>query len=153
MSVKVDKTVWENIKKDLRKGKDLELNVGFFPDQKYGPENDNLFVAQVAQFNEEGSDTNPPRPFMRVGFGGALKKGMYKSYFTDAINRIVSGESSFLKEYTKLGPIFVADMKEIIEEWDTPSNSPKTIEAKGFNDPLVWTGTMHDAVDFRVEKE
>ncbi|MNQ84480.1 hypothetical protein D3C85_996100 [compost metagenome] len=109
-------------------------------------------MAQVAQWNEEGSDTNPPRPFMRVGFGGALKKGFYKSYFTEAIERISSGQTTFKQEYTKLGPMFVADMKEVIEEWDSPPNSPKTVEAKGFNDPLVWTGTLHDAVDFRIEK-
>lgn len=154
MSVKADYSVWNKIKKDLRKGKDLELNIGWFPDQKYGPENDNLFVAQVAQWQEEGVPQNniPPRPFMRVGFGGALRKGMYDKYFKESIERILEGKSSFLKEYTKLGPMFVNDMQEIIEDWSTPPNSPFTVEQKGFNNPLIDSSTMLESVDFRIEK-
>ena len=58
-----DTRVWESMKKNLKAGKHLSVNVGFF-DEMYGPENDNLYVAQVAQWQEEGTDKIPMRPLV-----------------------------------------------------------------------------------------
>lgn len=148
-----DSSVWEKMRKEALKPNVEVLRVGFFPGDNYGPENDSLPVAQIAAWNEYGTITNPPRPFMRVGIGTPLRRGVYNSYFTDSIKRIVEGKSSFRQEYAILGKVLVEDMKEVIEKWDSPPNSPRTVEEKGFNDPLVWTGTMHDSVKAKVEKE
>lgn len=148
----VDKSAWKRMKKDLLKAAAQEVQVGFFGGSNYGPENDNLPVAQVAQWNEEGSATNPTRPFIRVGFMGPARKGVYDKVFLESMQRIAEGQSSFKQEYTKLGPLFVKDMKQVITDWDTPRNSDETEAAKGRNDPLVWTGLMRDSVDFKVEQ-
>lgn len=148
--LKVDKSGWNKLKKELLKGSNQEVQVGFFEGSNYGPENDNLPVAQVAQWNEEGSATNPTRPFIRVGFMGPVRKGAYDKLFLESMQRIAEGKSSFKQEYTKLGPVFVKDMKQVITDWDTPRNSDETEAAKGRNDPLVWTGLMRDSVDFKV---
>lgn len=153
IKIEKDTKVWDQIKKNLLKSNTQELQIGFFPEAKYGPDNDNLQVAQIAQFNEEGTETNPPRPFMRVGFLAPIRKGIYDSYFAESIERIAEGKSSFIQEYVKLGPMFVNDLKEVIEKWDTPPNSPRTIERKGFDNPLIDSGLMHDSVDFKVEKK
>lgn len=153
VSLSGNDSLWKQMKKQALKPDQEVLRLGFWPEDRYGSENDNLPVAQVAQWNEEGSTTNPPRPFMRVGVGTPLRRGIYNSYFTDSIKRIVEGKSSFRQEYTILGKVLVEDMKEVIEKWDSPPNSPRTVEEKGFNDPLVWTGTMHDSVKAKVEKE
>lgn len=150
--LKIDKSAWTKMKKDLLKTNQMELKVGYFEGSNYGPENDNLPVAQVAQWNEEGSATNPTRPFIRVGFMGPIKKGAYDSYFAESMQRIAEGKSSFKQEYTKLGPILVADLKDVIAKWDTPPNSPKTIENKGFNNPLIDSGTMYESTSFEVGK-
>lgn len=149
-----DTKVWEKVKKDLLKQarQDLELRIGFFEESKYGDENDNLQVAQVAQWNEEGSENNPTRPFMRVGFMGPIQKGIYRDNFKLSINAILEGRSTFAAEYKKLGPMAVEDLKSVIDEWSTPPNSPSTVEEKGFNDPLIWTGTMRNSVDYKIEK-
>lgn len=147
-----DKSVWNKMKKNVNAGKDLELKTGFLEDAVYGPENDNLPVAVVAQWNEDGVN-GPSRPFLTVGFGGQLRKGMYKSYFVEGIVKIIEGGSTYKAEYSKLGEVFVEDIKDIIEKWDTPPNSPKTIDEKGRDDPLVWTGFMHDSVDYKIGKK
>ncbi len=150
--LKKDTRVWDKLKRDMSPRNGLELRVGFF-EGNYGPENENLNVAQVAQFNEEGTSNNPTRPFIRVGFMAPIKGGAYNKNFKESIQRILSGQSSFKDEYKKLGAIAVRDLKKSIADWDTPPNSPRTIENKGFNNPLIDSGLMYDSVDFKVERK
>jgi hypothetical protein len=159
MSVQVDKKVWENIKKSLGKGSSLELKIGFFEDAVYP---DGTQVALVAALNEDGHKNGPgavfpdaytpPRPFMRVGFKSAIKSSKYEKIFKTSIKRILEGESTFTSEYKRIGPTAVSDLKQVIDEWTTPPNSPATVDIKTFNDPLIDTGLMRDSVDFKVEK-
>ena len=158
MSVKADYSVWNKIKKDLRKGKDLELNVGFFEDAVYP---DGTQVAYVAFLNEEGHRNGPgavfpdaytpPRPFMRVGFQSYLKSN--PMIFKKSVERLLEGQSTFTQEYKLLGPKLVSELKEIIDDWTSPPNSPATVDIKGEDNPLILSERMRNSVDFRVEKE
>lgn len=155
MSIKitVDTSGWDKIKKNLLQANREKLKVGFFEDSRYGPENDTLNVAQVAQFMEEGDPVKyPPRPFIRIGFLPRLKTPEYIPIFQQAIKSVLDGQSSFKQAYTRLGPTLVKGLQNEIIGWDTPPNSPQTIEAKGFNDPLINTGKMLESVDFKVER-
>lgn len=153
MTVKIsaDTKVWDKIKRNLLKTSQESLKVGFFPSSSYGPENDNLPVAQVAQYNEEGTTSNPTRPFIRMGFMPKLSTAQYKNVFEASINNVLQGNTTFKAEYNKLGPLLVKEMKDVITAWSTPPNSPATQAEKGRNDPLVWTGLMRDSVEFKVE--
>lgn len=146
-----DTRIWEGIKKNLKEGKHFSVNTGFF-DEMYGPENDSLFVAQVAQWQEEGTDKIPMRPFMRAGF--MIKNIEKLDWITPEvkgmINAVALGQMSWNQLYQKLGPVFVEIMKKEIEDWTSPMNAPLTIELKGFNDPLIDTGKMLDSVEYRV---
>ena len=146
-----DTRVWDAMKKNLRAGKHLSVNVGFF-DEMYGPENDNLYVAQVAQWQEEGTDKIPMRPFIRAGF--MIKNIEKHEWITPQvkgmINAVALGQMSWNQLYQKLGPVFVKIMQKEIELWHIPMNAPFTVETKGFNDPLIDTGKMLDSVDYRV---
>lgn len=149
-----NKKAWTKMKSRLRPSKEKALQIGWFEKDVYGDENDNLQIAQVAQWNNEGSASNnvPPRPFLTIGFMTPVKKGMYSSYFLDSMKRIASGASTFNKEYSLIGNIASEDLKEVIEDWDTPPNTPKTKELKGFDNPLINTETMKDSVNFRIGK-
>ena len=146
-----DTRVWDAMKKNLKRGKDFSVNVGFF-DEMYGPENDNLFVAQVAQWQEEGTDKIPMRPFIRAGF--MIKNIEKQEWITPQVKAMVSavalGQLSWNQLYQRLGPVFVEIMKKEIELWQIPMNAPKTVELKGFNNPLIDTGRMLDSVEYRV---
>ena len=145
-----DTRVWDSMKKNLKAGKHLSVNVGFF-DEYYGSENNNLPVAYVAKIQEEGLGP-PMRPFIRNGFMEDNIKTL--SWLTPQVKGMISavalGQMSWNQLYQKLGPVFVEIMKKEIEDWTSPMNAPLTIELKGFNDPLIDSGKMLDSVDYRV---
>lgn len=148
ITVKKNVAAWDKIKANLLKTIP-DLNTGFFSESSYGPENDNLPVAQVARDNEEGTINNPPRPFIRAGFGGVLRSGKLDKSISVAMKNVLEG-GDIQQQYKILGPIFVKEMKQQIIDWDTPPNSPKTIEQKGKNDPLRDTDTMLNSVDYKI---
>lgn len=154
-SIKINKdtSMWDAMKKNVFQPNPDELKVGFFPESNYGPSNDNLPVAQVAQWNEEGTATNPPRPFMRVGLSGVMKSSEQQVKFKESVQRLVEGKTSFKQEYTLMGKELSSELQNVISRWSTPPNSAKTIEEKGSNDPLVWTGTMLESVKYKIEKK
>lgn len=147
-----DTRVWDAMKKNLKKGKGVSVNVGFF-DEYYGPENDNLPVAYVAKLQEEGTDKIPMRPFIRAGF--MIKNIEKMEWLTPQVKGMISavalGQMSWNQLYQKLGPVFVEIMKKEIELWHIPMNAPMTIDLKGgVNNPLIDTGKMLDSVEYRV---
>ena len=153
--LKVDKSAWVKMKKDLLKGTQEELRVGIVEPTYYGSDNDNLSVAQVWQWQEEGlpAQNIPTRSAIRVGFMSPIKKGLYDSYFVESIQRIAEGKSTFKQEYTKIGVMAKVDLKEAVEQWDSPRNSPITVELKGFDNPLIDSGLLYDSIDFKVDKK
>lgn len=155
MKITKDTKVWDQMKRNLLKGSNTELRIGFFESDKYDDSNGNLPVAQIAKWNDQGSEKNPQRPFLTgsAGFMGAVRGGMYDSYFIESMQRIAEGTSTFAQEYRRLGPMMKEDVQDLIDKWDSPPNSPRTIERKGFNNPLVDTGLMHDSVSWMVGNE
>lgn len=147
-----DTSQWEKMKKNLMKGQHLAAKVGFF-DKYYGPENDNLSVAQVAQWQEEGNDKIPMRPFMRYYIMQLEKDNKLISELSPYINQIALGTMSWTQLYNKLGDELVSDLKQVIKEWSVPMNAPLTIELKGFNDPLIDTGKMLDSVEYQLGRK
>lgn len=157
MKIEVDKSVWNKMKKNLSKGENMSVGVGFFESDKYA---NGLPVAQVAKWNEEGhingpgsqfpGSVTPPRPFLKNNFMEPIKKGMYDSYFIESIQRIAEGKSTFSQEYKKIGKMAKEDLQEVILDFDTPANSPITEMLKGFNNPLVETGKMYESVGFML---
>lgn len=150
----VDKSAWTKMKKDLLKATNQEVQVGIVEPTYYGPDNDNLSVAQVWQWQEEGvpAQNIPTRPAIRVGFMAPIKKGLYDSYFVESIQRIAEGKSTFKQEYIRIGTMAKVDLKEAVEMWDSPRNSPYTVDLKGFDNPLIDSGLLYDSIDFKVEQ-
>lgn len=153
--LKVDKSGWEKIKKELLKGSSLEVQVGIVEPTNYGPDNDNLSVAQVWQWQEEGvpAQNIPTRPAIRVGFMTPIKKGSYDKMFAESMQRIASGNSTFKQEYTRIGVQAKVDLKKAVADWDTPRNAPYTVELKGFDNPLIDSGLLYESIDFKVDKK
>lgn len=160
--LKVDKSGWEKLKKNLKELADNEIQTGWFPEQRYGPENDNLPMATVARLDEEGhingptalfpGAITPPRPFMRVGFRDALKLGENKQQFKYMIEAVMSGQSTLIVMQKSL-PVFEQTLRKVMLDWNTPPNAPVTVEMKGFNDPLRNTGELIANVTAKVAKK
>lgn len=139
MSVKVvvDKSAWTKLKKSFLQAEKLENQVGWL-DTSYGSDNDNLPHAQVAQWIEEGvaSKNIPPRPYMRVGFRDSLAKGANDASFKRMVAAVANGQDVF-RAFHREGDSFRQTLRQIMIDWDTPPNSPVTVELKGFDDPLI----------------
>ena len=120
-----------------------ELNVGFINGATY-PE-DGMSVAQVAFDNEFGTKEIPSRPFFRTMISkespewGKKLEGAIKFTHHD-----------LEKSMSILGLDIEGALRQSIRDWQTPPNSPKTIERKGFNKPLIDTSLMVKSITSEV---
>lgn len=149
MKITKDLSVWNNLKKGFIRASSEDVKVGWI-NSSYGPDNDNLHHAQVAQWIEEGvaSQNIPPRPFMRVGLPNALK-GVDKESFKALALSVATGEQT-LKPLKAVGVETSKTLAGVMEGWTTPMNAPMTIELKGFNNPLVETHELIDEITYMV---
>ena len=153
MKLTVDKKVWNNLKKSFTKAEMFEDQVGWQADAVYGSDNENLPMAQVAQWLEEGvaSKNIPPRPFMRVGFKAALSKGANDASFKRIVTAVANGQDVF-KALHKEGDSFRQTLRQVMIDWDTPRNAPTTVELKGFDDPLIETSELISNITSKTTK-
>lgn len=128
-------------------GSSAAVNVGFLPDANYPSEGDKpaIPVAQVAFWNEFGTKRAPPRPFMRetvasksprwgIALGAALRMSDY-----DPVPAMAS-----------MGELIRGQMANTISNFKDPPLAPYTVAKKGFDKPLIDTGTMQRKIDFEV---
>lgn len=153
MKLTVDKKVWNNLKKSFAKAEMLEDQVGWQADAVYGSDNENLPMAQVANWIEEGvaSKNIPPRPYMRVGFKSALSKGANDASFKRIVTSVANGQDVF-KALHKEGDSFRQTLRQVMIDWDTPRNAPTTVELKGFDDPLIETSELISNITSKTTK-
>ena len=153
MKLTVDKSPWLALKKSFAKAEMYEDQLGWFEENRYGSDNDNLPMAQVAQWIEEGvaSKNIPQRPYMRVGLRGALMKGSNDASFKRIIIAVANGQDVF-KALHKEGDSFRQTLRQVMMDWDTPRNSPVTIEMKGFDDPLIESSELISNVSVKTTK-
>lgn len=142
------------VKKNIERLENKEIQWGFFR-KRYGPDNDNLYVAQVASWQEDGTNKIPPREFFTtnvlriISIGdpvGSRFSWLMLGVVKDAFYR-KRGDSSLkeLAEFTKMS------LQEEILDWAIPANSIATQKSKGFNDPLIESGYMYDSVEGKVK--
>lgn len=140
---------WQKIKANIIKAQSKVAQIGFFEGSYYGPENDNLPVATVAMWNEEG-DGIPMRSFIRAGFIQTLKRsGKFKAQVTDMFALVAEGKMTMEQFVASIGPELVLAMREEIIKFNDPRNSPYTIAEKGKDDPLRDSDTMLNSVAFK----
>lgn len=159
MKITKNTKVWESLKKKFRQAQQIEGKLGFFSDAVYGPENDNLPVAQVAKWVEEGhvaggwaNAPTPPRPVFRVGLAEAFKLGWNKKDFQAMVTAVATGKTPLIAMQAS-DDSFKRSLQNVITAWFDPPNSPATIEMKGFDNPWIETGTLRESVDFKVGRK
>lgn len=111
------------------------------------PEN-GRFVAEIASYNEYGTDKIPPRPFLRNTV--AQNKAKWRKIAKDYLFK-----TNFNTELTLnvVGEVMKDDIVNSIRNFDTPPNAKSTIAKKGFDAPLRETGLLLQSIDYElVEK-
>lgn len=141
------------------------VRVGFFEDKKY---DDDLPVAQVAQWNEYGTNVDhgvPPRPFMRPAV--FEKKKELTELLRKQYRQAMKDNKNTMEVLNKFGAYVVEKIKAQIDSVHSPENAPITInggwlgrkgkksvyiEGKGGSKPLYDTGFMENSVDYQAEE-
>lgn len=139
--------------KRLDKLDGMEVEVGFFEEDRYGPENHNLPVATVAAYNEFGTRFNPQRPFMTDTFSENMNKLYLARGMKATFEGVIKGnEAARMRLLNNLGRVAVELMQTSIQQYAAVGgNSPATISKKGGRDtPLIDTGKMIESVKFQV---
>lgn len=145
---------WKNLKKLLNQLDETQIEAGFFPESKYGAENNNLQIAQVAAWQEwgtHGGEHIPPRPFMRVDFKFKMSSRKTRYKIIEATNNVLRGTALKLA-MEQLRKHCQDMMMDAIDERAEPRNEDSTIAKKGFNDPLNETGVMLESVKAKITR-
>lgn len=161
ISVKIKKNIVPLLilKRKLREISRQKVDIGFFSDSQYGPENGSLPVAQVAWWQEKGTEQRgqmhiPSRPFMTTTIN-AIRRGKspkLKQALLSSVAHVLFRQAPYAA-LGKAGDAVKDEMVRQIETWSMPANSPYTISKKGRNDPLIDTGFMQQCVAFRVRRK
>ena len=124
------------------------ITVGLHDDS--GTDSRGVPNAQKGIWNEFGTTHSPERSFLRATvFENA---DQYEQLMGNMINDVVYERITADEAYTALGNRAVRDIKKAIDDFSSPANAKSTIEIKGFDNPLIETGAMRDAIAFkRVE--
>ena len=104
--------------------------------------------SSVAAFNEFGTSRIPARPFIRTTF--EQNQARYFRSMAQRLGSIMRGKSDFDTQLERIGALVIADLKASIAGWSDPPNAESTIRSKGFNNPLVETGAMMNAIKARI---
>jgi hypothetical protein len=142
---------WDKLKRRLRRFDRRSIEVGFFSNKKYGPDNNNLQVAEVAMMNDYGTSKVPSRPFMTVDFVSYAEKTFPTKARQFFMLLILNPKSPFIKNMNELGEEFSFALQEIILDYPG-RNSQWWADIKGFNDPLYHTGVMVESVSHRLKR-
>ena len=134
--------------KELLAGRRIGLAVGVMADARNSLTGEK--IAEYAIDNEYGSHARniPPRPFLRATFDANTQM------YAGALAEELAGGMDPELVMRSLGEVMAGDVKDAISTWETPPNSPATIERKkGRNTPLRDTGALMKAITYRVDVE
>lgn len=128
-------------------GDELEMRVGTLEGATDSLGGEPIVVRAVA--NHYGTATQPPRPFYT-----AAAEEFGDQWCQDAAKLLAEG-STAREALETVGQMAVRDIQIVIDTWQTPPNSPKTIKNKRNphnrqNDPLVDFGDMRDAQAWEI---
>lgn len=109
-----------------------------------------ISLADVAFFNEYGTEKIPPRSFIRSTFD--QKKDSWNSLMEKLVDKILFEKMEVRTALELLAETIKGDIKEKIIEWSqNDHNAPATIAHKGFDSPLIATRQLLNAVDWEVK--
>lgn len=136
---------------ELDKLKQNEVFIGYQSghDKHTDEEGNTVDMAQIAMFNELGTSTSPPRPFLRMTVDENQQK--INAMCEQQAKNIAKGGTAE-KSLKELGAFGVSLVQEKIGNGSFTPNAPSTVKAKGSDKPLIDTGQMRQSVHYVIKK-
>lgn len=136
---------------ELEKLKQNEVFIGYQAGHATHTDEDgnSVDMAQIAMFNELGTSTSPPRPFLRMTVDENQAK--INAMCEQQAKNIAKGGTAeqSLKE---LGAFGVSLVQEKITNGTFTPNAESTKKAKKSDKPLIDTGQMRQSVHYVIKK-
>lgn len=124
-----------------------KVRVGIIEQANYDG-SDGESVAQVAFWNEYGTATVPPRPFFRNTIAE------HKDEWPKQAAALLEANGGDVRQTLELmGEGVKGQIVETIQAFREPPNAAATVKKKGFDKPLIDTGTLWRSIDCEVTDE
>ncbi len=107
-------------------------------------------IADVAFWNEFGTENIPARPFIRGWMdqhGKEIQETMFK-----LMKLVLQGKIQKEQALEQLGLWMAGQIKAYMAEGVPPPNAESTIKAKGSSTPLIDTGVLRSSISHEVRK-
>lgn len=148
---------YNRILKDLADLNHAEILVGFQAgdvteleirgDQRKEP---GISMAQIAAYNEFGTDSIPERSFMRTAFDENIRQ--INAFIAEQYGLIIDGKETLDRAANLIGLAMTGLIQRKIREIRYPPNAPSTIAQKGSSKPLIDFGQMINSVRHVVRR-
>lgn len=141
------------LKRLIKELQNFKIEVGFNEDSGSYPAeegDESVTLANVAAWNEFGSERSPARPFMKQTVVD------YKSKITNhankALKKAINGGGAE-EALNSIGSFTKGKMQLEIKNGDWEPNSPYTIAKKGSDKPLIDTGRMRQSIVYVIKEK
>lgn len=108
----------------------------------------NAWVRQLADALRASLRTRAGTP---SGGVGATQPSSETLQNFNTLLKTLTARASTSQALTAVGRSMQADITDTIRQTHTPPNAPSTVRHKGFDNPLVETGTLQNSVSFQVD--
>lgn len=147
---------WDKILLLLKRSDGAHVNVGVLSDEstwkkpkKHLTSTEDANLASIAAFNEFGSRSIPPRPFMKQSFD--KNRTQVNNFIADQYSEVLAGKKTIDGALKLVGVFFEGKVKETIANGNFAANDPKTIRKKGSSKPLIDTGRLRQSISHEVK--
>ena len=142
---------WLKVRRELNKLQAHNVNVGILSDKGSQTVEGGDTLAEVAAYNEFGTEHIPERPAHRDTFDKT--RAGFKKRLAGIVGLIVEGKISYETGLERMGIWYANELKQAIINWSDPPNAPSTVRKKGANNPLIDTGRTVNSIDYEIVKE
>ena len=114
-------------------------------DRKQSP---GVSIAQIASYQEFGTDNIPQRSFMRTSFDENEQR--INRFAENQFGLVLDGKQNVLKAFSLIGQLVQGIIQVKIREIRYPPNAASTIKRKGSDKPLIDFGQMIQSVRYAI---
>lgn len=126
-----------------------QINVGF--NEQSGGYEEGVTTAQVAAWNEYGTEHIPARPFMRQTIENNEDK--ITKFVNSKAGAALKGDGDAEKVLNQIGSYVKGMMQKEIRDGEFEPNAASTIARKGSEKPLIDTGHMRQSVVYTIKEK
>ena len=141
------------LKRLIKELQNFKVEVGYNEDSGSYPAeegDESITLANVAAWNEFGSERSPARPFMKQTVRDY--KDQITKHANKALKKAINGGGA-KEALNSIGAYTKGRMQKEIRDGDFAPNAPYTIAKKGSDKPLIDTGRMRQNIVYVIKEK